>query len=104
MRTFTVLALLAWGLPSNSAPIGKPPSTANRKSQSLTELHIDSSALKRDVDNRNAAAWSNFVKVYAVDDVEAASVKRDVENWNAAAWSNFVKVYAVDDGGRLPII
>ena len=34
------------------------------------------------------------MKVYAVDE----KTKRDVEGWNAAAWSNFVKVYAVDDG------
>ncbi|KAI1503729.1 hypothetical protein F5X99DRAFT_374274 [Biscogniauxia marginata] len=44
---------------------------------------------KPDVENWNAAAWSNFVKSY-VDVAETA--KRD-ENWNAAAWSNFVKSY-----------
>ncbi|KAJ5607272.1 hypothetical protein N7537_003891 [Penicillium hordei] len=53
----------------------------------------DLASVKRAADKWNAEAWSNFVKVYAVDD----TAKRDVENWNAAAWSNFVKVYAVDD-------
>ena len=50
---------------------------------------------KRDVEGWNAAAWSNFVKVYAVDDGKEKG-KRD-EGWNSAAWSNFVKVYAIDD-------
>ncbi|KAL1967379.1 hypothetical protein VTN77DRAFT_3164 [Rasamsonia byssochlamydoides] len=51
-------------------------------------------SLKRDVDNWNAAAWSNFVKSY-VGDATVEKEKRD-EDWNAAAWSKFIKSY-VDD-------
>jgi hypothetical protein len=98
MHTFTILILLARGLLSDCAPVGKPFNhSPDRNLDSSSEIFTDASAHESKVDNWNAAAWSNFVKVYAVDDNEPVSVRRDAENWNAAAWSNFVKVYAVDD-------
>lgn len=54
---------------------------------------LTTSIIKREAQpDWNAAAWSNFVKVYAVDE----KVKRDVDNWNSAAWSNFIKSYVRD--------
>ncbi|KAE9374150.1 hypothetical protein N431DRAFT_454951 [Stipitochalara longipes BDJ] len=61
---------------------------------------LDTEPLKREVQDWNAKAWSNFVKVYAVPEDKRDTVKREVENWNAKAWSNFVKVYAVPDDKR----
>ena len=98
MHAFTILLLLARCLLSNCAPVGKRFNhSPDRTVDSSSEIFTDPTSYESKVDNWNAAAWSNFVKVYAVDDNEPASVRRDAENWNAAAWSNFVKVYAVDD-------
>lgn len=42
----------------------------------------------------------SFAPVVVEEAMDLSALKCDIDNWNAAAWSNFVKVYAVDDGGE----